>query len=141
MSRSAVSKSRVYHGDVGRAGGVIRQQAQLPRRVAAEQALHRAQVRTLHADQQVIYGIIRARELHGALSRTGDPLRLEPLAHRRIDRISDLLVRDRGRTDEKFVLHAALFDQIAQQKLRHRAAADVAKTDKKYFYHLSFPFC
>ena len=54
---------------------------------------------------------------------------------RRIDGVSYLLRARRGGRDEKSLLHACLFYDILHYKFRHRAAADIAVADKKYFYH------
>ena len=82
-------------------GGVIHQEGHLADIVAAAQALHRAQMRTLHADQQVIIAVILRGQLAGRLALAADAVLSQLLAGRRIHGVAELLPAGSRRFDMK----------------------------------------
>ena len=76
-------------------------------------------------------------QLAGRLAGAADPMLGQLAAGGWIDRVAQLLPAGGGGLDEKFFLQPRLLHHVFHDKLRHRAAADVAVADKKHFGHAS----
>ena len=110
--------------------GKIQQAIHLMIGVPAGNTHHAADVRALHADQQIIMRIICLRHLPRPLSFHGYALTRQSVSGAMMHRIADLLSARRRRGNGKFIRHARLSDQILHHKFSHRAAADIAIADK-----------
>ena len=117
-------------GHLAGAGGVVQQGMDLVGRVAAEYALHIAQVSGIHADEQVPIGLFVPPQLPGGLAPAGNPMFSQLPACRGIDWVPDLLRAGGGGGDLKSGLQPHLFHQVLHHELRHRAPANIAVADK-----------
>ena len=73
----------------------------LPRRITAADALHVFEVRTLHADEQIVLLVVLRRELARSVSLAGNAVLGELAPCRWLDRVADLLPAGRRRFDMK----------------------------------------
>ena len=71
--------------------GVVHQEAELAVRVAAADALHIPQIRTVHADQQIAFVVVPLRELPCRMTIAGYLMLRQLALCRRIDRVANLL--------------------------------------------------
>ena len=78
-------------GHVAGAGGVVEQTVDFARRVAAADALHIPQIRTVHADQQIAFVVVPLRELPCRMTIAGYLMLRQLALCRRIDRVANLL--------------------------------------------------
>lgn len=121
------------------AAGIGHHQMNLMLRVIWDDAAQQPQVRTVHTDDAVETPVIRSRDLTGTL--VGIELHsvlIETTPCRRINRVADLLRRYGGRLHIITVFQALGPNQSLAYKLRHRTAAYIAVTHKKYFHKIEF---
>ena len=76
--------------------GVVQQQLQLPVRVAAADAAHVGKIPAVHADEQVVCVVVRARHLPGPVVVKRDAVAAQLPLRGRIDRAAKLLPAGRG---------------------------------------------
>ena len=89
--------------------GVIHQQVQLSREIAAADAVHIPQVGLIHSDQQVELIIVGVGELPGRLARTVDAVLRQLPPGRGIDRVADLLRAGGGGLNVEWLSSPAFF--------------------------------
>ena len=78
-------------GNIAGLLGVVHQEAELAVRVAAADALHIPQIRTVHADQQIAFVVVPLRELPCRMTIAGYLMLRQLALCRRIDRVANLL--------------------------------------------------
>ena len=115
------------------------QRTDLAVRVVREDAAEVARVVFVHRQQPVIGVVVARRDLHGGAVTDGDAVRAQLGAGGRVDVVADLLAAGRRRGDVKPLRQSLPLHHVAEDILRHRAAADIAVAHEKYFYHLSKP--
>ena len=71
--------------------GVVHQEVQFAGRVAAADAVHIPQVRTVHTDQEIVFFVVGIGKLPRRVAVAGDPMLRQLAPRRRIDLVADLL--------------------------------------------------
>ncbi len=122
-------------GHVAGAVGVVHQQGDFPVNVLSDEALEIAEVVVVHCNDVVVVPIVGAGHLAGGFALASNAVLREFAAGRRIDGVADFLGGGGRRIDFKLVGEAVLLDNMFHHKFSHRAAADVAVTDKEDFVH------
>ena len=127
-------------GDAVRMLGEIEQQRYLVVGVGLDDAHNVAVVHAVHADDMIVFGVVRFCHLHGCFAAARHAVLPQLAPRRRIDRIAELLAARGGGGDQKFLFQALLAHQPFHHKFRHRTAANIAVAHKEYFCHNSASF-
>ena len=80
---------------------MIHQEGHLAGIIATADAVHIPQFGTVHADQQIVFVVVAARQLPRCTTAAIDPVLCQLAPCRRIDRIADFFPAGRRRLDLK----------------------------------------
>ena len=80
---------------------MIHQEGHLAGIIAAADAVHIPQVGTVHANQQIVFVVVAARQLPRCMTAAIDPMFLQLAPRQRINRIADFFPAGRRRLDMK----------------------------------------
>ena len=80
---------------------MIHQEGHLAGIVAAADAVHIPQIGSVHANQQIVFVVVAARQLPRCMTAAIDPMFRQLAPCRRIDRIADFFPAGRRRLDMK----------------------------------------
>ena len=105
-------------------------------RIAAEDTLHASQIISVHADKQIALRIILRPQLTRTVGASGQTMPRKLPLRARMHWVADLLRADRRRIHIIRPFKLTRADFFRKNRLRHRAAADIAVADKQDTLHV-----